>query len=71
MYSNPPQHGARLVATILSDQRLTTQWREEVEGMAGRIIKMREQLIQKLKEEGSTLDWSHLSRQIGMFAFTV
>jgi aspartate aminotransferase, mitochondrial len=40
MYSNPPIHGARLVAEILSDRELMEIWREEVKGMADRIISM-------------------------------
>ena len=41
MYSNPPIHGARIVAEILKDQTLTDLWRREVKGMADRIISMR------------------------------
>lgn len=40
MYSNPPIHGARIVAEILDDAELTNIWRGEVKGMADRIITM-------------------------------
>jgi len=70
MYSNPPIYGARLVNTILTDPALTSQWRKEVKGMADRIITMREALVKNLKELGSTRDWSHITRQIGMFCFS-
>lgn len=43
---------------------------EEVHGMANRIIKMREQLVAGLKNEGSTHNWQHVIDQIGMFCFT-
>lgn len=43
---------------------------EEVHGMANRIIKMREQLVDGLKKEGSTHNWQHVIDQIGMFCFT-
>lgn len=46
MYSNPPIHGARIVAEILEDEQLTNLWREEVKGMAYRIISMRMTLPQ-------------------------
>lgn len=36
MYSNPPLHGARIVACILGNDRLTNLWREECRGMAVR-----------------------------------
>jgi len=40
MFSNPPIHGARIVAEILEDKGLTGIWRGEVKGMADRIITM-------------------------------
>merc|ERR1719276_31837 len=41
-----------------------------VPSMADRIASMRTQLVEKLKEAGSTHDWSHVASQIGMFAYT-
>jgi aspartate aminotransferase len=70
MYSNPPVYGARLVATVLGDAALAKQWRAEVADMAGRIIKMRTALKANLKDAGSKRDWSHVTKQIGMFAFS-
>jgi len=70
MYSNPPLHGARIVSIVLNDAELNAQWRKEVKGMADRIITMRRQLVQHLKELGSKKDWSHITNQIGMFCYT-
>lgn len=70
MYSNPPIHGARLAAQILNDPKLYTQWQGEVKGMADRIITMRALLREKLEKLGSKHDWSHITSQIGMFAYT-
>jgi len=70
MYSNPPISGARIVQTILSDPKLTTQWRGEVDFMAKRIIGMRHALVTNLKDLGSKKEWSHITKQIGMFAYT-
>jgi len=70
MYSNPPIYGARIVATVLSDPHLAAEWRTEVKLMASRIIGMRESLVAQLKEIGSRRDWSHITKQIGMFCFT-
>jgi len=39
-------------------------------GMAERIAKMRALLKSELEAAGSTHDWSHVTDQIGMFAFT-
>merc|ERR1712203_1269538 len=70
MYSSPPIQGSRIVNEDLSDPELTVQWKEEVKGMAGRIIKMRELLKDGLKKEGSTLNWDHVTNQIGMFTYS-
>lgn len=70
MFSNPPAHGARIVSTILNDAGLTAQWKQELSGMANRIIKMRAALLGNLKELGTPGDWTHITSQIGMFSFT-
>lgn len=70
LYSNPPVHGARIASAILNDPALNKQWLGEVKGMADRIIKMRALLKENLKKQGSKHDWSHITNQIGMFAYT-
>ena len=70
MYSNPPLHGARIANAILSDKALYSEWETEVKGMADRIIKMRALLKENLEKLGSKHDWSHITSQIGMFAYT-
>ncbi|KAI6377711.1 Aspartate aminotransferase, mitochondrial [Pyricularia grisea] len=70
MYSNPPIHGARIAAEILNTPALYDQWLAEVKGMADRIITMRALLKENLEKLGSKHDWSHITSQIGMFAYT-
>ncbi|KAF3800696.1 Aspartate aminotransferase [Colletotrichum gloeosporioides] len=70
LYSNPPVHGARIASTILNDAALNKQWLGEVKGMADRIITMRALLKDNLEKLGSAHDWSHITSQIGMFAYT-
>ena len=70
MYSNPPLHGAAIVATILGDEKLKAQWYVEVKEMADRIINMRTLLRDNLEKTGSTLPWKHVTEQIGMFCFS-
>ena len=70
MYSNPPIHGAHIVATVLNDPSLRAQWDAECKGMADRIIDMRALLKSNLEKAGSTLDWSHIESQIGMFCYS-
>jgi len=76
MYSNPQLHGARLVSTVLSDKRLKATWQQELTAMATRIVDMRTALVNELKKiecptpSAAFSDWSHITSQIGMFAFT-
>ncbi len=70
IYSNPPIHGARLVDTVLNDKALTTEWHSELKIMSGRMADMRKGIVEKLKQNGSTHDWKHITNQIGMFAYT-
>ena len=70
MYSSPPVHGAKIVAEVLSDPDLRATWTTECKAMADRIGGMRTALRAKLTEAGSTRDWSHITDQIGMFAYT-
>jgi len=70
MYSNPPRAGARLVSTILSDPQLYKDFDTQCRGMADRINSMRTELQVKLQEAGSTHNWEHITKQIGMFAYS-
>merc|ERR1712157_256113 len=49
---------------------LKERYYEECKGMADRIRQMRDLLVLMLKQKGSEHDWSHITDQIGMFAFT-
>lgn len=70
MYSSPPIHGALIVSEVLGDEPLRTQYYAECAAMAERIGAMRKTLRTELEAAGSTHDWSHVTDQIGMFAFT-
>ncbi|KAL2643081.1 hypothetical protein R1flu_010668 [Riccia fluitans] len=70
MYSSPPTHGAAIVASILADKDLLEEWKVELKGMADRIISMRHQLFDALKERKTPGNWDHILNQIGMFTFT-
>lgn len=70
MYSNPPKHGAFIAAKVLNQPELRQLWLKEVKGMADRIIRMRQNLVDNLKKEGSQHNWKHITDQIGMFCFT-
>ncbi|KAI9502642.1 aspartate transaminase aat1 [Coemansia spiralis] len=70
MYSNPPVHGARIAAEVLTNEQLRAEWLDEVKLMANRIIGMRTALRSRLEELGSKKSWNHITDQIGMFCYT-
>ncbi len=69
-YSNPPSHGARVVATILGDASLRSLWEEELKGMRQRILSMRRRFVQALEAAKAPRDFSFLLHQKGMFSYT-
>lgn len=69
-YSNPPAHGALIVATILGDDELKTLWLSELQQMRERIAQMRVLFVDTLKAEGVEQDFSFISSQNGMFSFS-
>lgn len=70
MYSNPPVHGARIVAEVVETPELFEIWRGEMSEMAGRIAGVRSALKEALEKRDSSRDWGFVTRQIGMFSFT-
>ncbi|KAK9946691.1 hypothetical protein M0R45_012139 [Rubus argutus] len=70
MYNNPPIHGASIVAAILKDRDMCNEWSIEVKAMSDRLISMRRQLFDALRDKGTPGDWSHIIRHVGMFTFS-
>ena len=69
-YSSPPSFGAQVVATILADPQLRTQWEQELTEMRERIVRMRHLFVSTLKEKGIEQDFSFIARQRGMFSYS-
>jgi aromatic-amino-acid transaminase len=69
-YSNPPIHGAQIVAMVLSNPTLRKQWEQELAAMRARIKTMRAALVAKLAQLGVKQDLSFISRQQGMFSYS-
>ena len=69
-YSNPPTHGAQVVAMVLDSPALRTMWEEELAGMRQRIKQMRSLLTEKLAAAGVKQDFSFIQRQRGMFSYS-
>ncbi|MFJ2321178.1 amino acid aminotransferase [Pseudomonas sp. NPDC087817] len=69
-YSNPPTHGASIVAAVLNSPELRAQWEAELAEMRLRIRGMREQMVNLLAEKAPQRDFSFVGRQRGMFSYS-
>ena len=69
-YSNPPSHGATVVATILGNDALRAMWEQELTDMRQRIHRMRQLFVNTLQEKGAQQDFSFIIQQNGMFSFS-
>lgn len=70
IYSSPPNFGAQVVATVLGDEQLKASWLAEVEAMRKRILAMRQELVNVLKEAVPGHNFDYLLKQRGMFSYT-
>ena len=69
-YSNPPTHGAKVVAAVLNNPELYAMWVEELAEMRIRIKQMRSALAEKLRAAGVQQDVSFIEQQRGMFSYS-
>ncbi|POF42243.1 aromatic amino acid aminotransferase [Pseudomonas laurylsulfativorans] len=69
-YSNPPTHGASVVAAVLNSPELRAQWEAELAEMRLRIRGMRTQMVDLLAQKAPQRDFSFVGRQCGMFSYS-
>ncbi len=69
LYSNPPAHGARIVAEVLKQDDLRHMWQKDLEAVRHRINLMRETLFQRLASQARGIDFEYLRGHKGMFSF--
>jgi len=69
-YSNPPTHGARVVARVLTTPALRQSWETELAAMCQRITCMRQAIHDQLREHVSGEKLSRYIKQRGMFTYT-
>lgn len=63
-YSHPPTHGATVVTTILASVELASVWRDELDAMRERLIRMRRALV-----AASHGRFSFITEQRGLFSY--
>ena len=69
-YSNPPQHGAAIVAAVLNDDALRSQWQLELAEMRERIAAMRRRFVETMRDKAPQHDFAFIGKQRGMFSFS-
>ena len=69
-YSNPPTHGADIVARILGDPALRALWEQELGAMRDRIKAMRKALVDGVQKRVPGFDFSFVMQQRGMFSYS-
>lgn len=66
-YSQPPDHGARIVHEILTRPELRTRWTDELDSMRRRLGRLREGLTDALTARTPATEFEALREQRGMF----
>ncbi|TBU83371.1 aromatic amino acid aminotransferase [Pseudomonas daroniae] len=69
-YSNPPTHGASVVAAVLNNPELRVMWETELGEMRDRIRTMRLAMVEQLAALNAKRDFGFVAQQRGMFSYS-
>jgi aspartate aminotransferase/aromatic-amino-acid transaminase len=67
-YSQPPDHGAEIIRTILEDAELRAEWESELDAMRARMIGLREKLAEAIRQRSNSRDFDFIATHRGMFS---
>ena len=67
-YSFPPDHGARVVTTILTDPELRADWAAELEEIRISMLSLRQQLADELQKLSGSDRFGFIAEHRGMFS---
>ncbi|MFP3547883.1 aminotransferase class I/II-fold pyridoxal phosphate-dependent enzyme, partial [Rhizobium sp. SIMBA_035] len=67
-YSFPPDHGARVVTTILNDPELRADWKQELEETRLGMLALRQQLADELQRLSGSDRFGFIAEHRGMFS---
>lgn len=67
-YSQPPDHGAEIIRTILEDASLRAEWEAELAIMRNRMISLRKKLSDAIRERSNSTDFDFVAEHRGMFS---
>ena len=68
--SMPPDHGAAIVRTILSDDELRGVWNEELTSMRTRMLSLRQSLAESMRARTNSDRFDFIADHRGMFSLT-
>ncbi|TQP36563.1 amino acid aminotransferase [Vibrio cholerae] len=66
-YTMPPDHGAALVKTVLRDEQITAIWKQELSEMQQRLLTLRKNLCNELRNQHNTRQFDFIESHRGMF----
>ena len=67
-YSFPPDHGARLVTMILSNDALRKDWMDELEDVRLGMLQLRQQMADELRQRSNSDRFDFIAKHRGMFS---
>jgi len=67
-YSFPPDHGARVVTTIMNDPALKADWMAELEEIRNGMLGLRRQLADELRQRSNSDRFDFIAHHRGMFS---
>ena len=67
-FSFPPDHGARVVTTILTDAALRADWQAELEAIRQNMLALRTQLAKDLRDLAGSDRFGFIAQHRGMFS---
>ena len=67
-FSFPPDHGARLVTMVLTDEELRADWAAELEEVRNSMLGLRQQLADELKRLTNLDPFDFIAKHRGMFS---
>jgi aromatic-amino-acid transaminase len=67
-YSMPPDHGANSTEIIMTDEALNSDWREELESMRLRMVRLRQAFSDAMRKRSNSDRFDYIAQQKGMFS---
>jgi aspartate aminotransferase len=68
LYAVPPDHGAALVETVLSDTTLRAMWQDELQSMNEHLRQCRSSLVEAIEQHAGALGLEHIRSGHGLFS---